>query len=40
MDELDALAIYKNSMQNIYYRYNPSMKRIRFDRDTVVGNYS
>lgn len=40
MDELDALVVYKNSMQNIYYRYNPYIKRMRFDRDTVVGKYS
>ena len=36
MDEIDALVIYKNSMQNIYYRYNPHIRRLKFDRQSII----
>jgi len=35
---IDALVNYKNSMQNLYIRYNPHIKRRFITRDTVLPN--
>jgi len=35
---IDALVNYKNSMQNLYIRYNPHIKRKPITRDTILPN--
>jgi hypothetical protein len=35
---IDALVNYKNSMQNLYIRYNPHIRRRFITRDNVLPN--